>query len=210
MSDQQHRFALEMLELLPMGGWDTIIDIGAGPGYQAEWFAQQGKSVTAFDMVPPRVDVPYVTGDAHALPFDDESFDAAWTHHAFEHIRDPLGALLEVSRVLKPNGYLFFTVPQIEGVISSGHINSYDMPLVVYHLAMCGFDTNNGWFGKFRSHLRAVVRKIDTPAALDTSVASLHQRGRLPASCSDTIVRTGRFDPAALSTTWLDGSEHSY
>ena len=57
MTDQQHRFALELLEQLPMDGWDTVLDIGAGPGYQAQWFAQQGKSVTAFDMVPPRVDV---------------------------------------------------------------------------------------------------------------------------------------------------------
>ena len=210
MSDQQHRFALEMLELLPMDGWDTIIDIGAGPGYQAEWFAQQGKSVTAFDMVPPRVDVPYVTGDAHALPFDDESFDAAWTHHAFEHIRDPLGALLEVSRVLKPNGYLFFTVPDTDGVVSSGHINRYDMPLVVYQLAMCGFDTLTGCFGKFRSHLRAVVQKIDTPKRLCSDVQVLLASGRLPNSVGQDVMETGRFRKSSLVTKWLDGSTHRY
>src|SRR5690606_24555464 len=109
-----------------------------------------------------------------------------------------------VNRVLCMDGWLFFTVPQIDGVISSGHINSYDMPLVVYHLAMCGFDCAGGYFGKFRSHLRAAVRKRG-PADMQASVRTLWEQGRLPASVGDAVRRTGRFDRAALVTTWLDG-----
>lgn len=196
MTDQQHRFALEFLEQLPLDGFDSVLDIGAGPGFQTQWFIQQGKDAKAVDLCPPRVDVPWVNADAHTLPFNDASVDAVWTHHAFEHIRDPLGALLEASRVLKPGGYLFFTVPDTDGVVSNGHINRYDMPLVVYHLAMCGFDTLTGCFGKFRSHLRAVVRKIDTPDG--------------PCSVRDDVMRTGRFRKSSLVTKWLDGSTHNY
>lgn len=210
MSGQQHTFALELLESLPLDGWDSVLDIGAGPGFQTQWFVQQGKDAKAVDLCPPRVDVPWVNADAHALPFDDASVDAVWTHHAFEHIRDPLGGLMEISRVLKPGGYLFFTVPDTDGVVSNGHINRYDMPLVVYHLAMCGFDTLTGCFGKFRSHLRAVVQKIDTPATLYSDVQVLLAAGRLPSSVRDDVMRTGRFRKSSLVTKWLDGSTHNY
>lgn len=213
MSDQQHHFALAFLNLLPMADFNTILDLGSGPGYQAEWFKQQGKNVIAGDMVAPIADVPYQKLDAEALPFNGNHFDAVWTHHAFEHMFNPLKCLTEVSRVLKPNGWLFFTVPQIEGTISSGHIHSYDMALAIYHLAICGFDTANGFFGKYSSHLRCAVRKIDTPEypyELDTSVISLWNRGRLPKSCEQKILSSGRFDKASLTTTWLDGSIHTY
>lgn len=210
MTDQQHRFALEILDRLPLDGWNTVLDIGAGPGYQTQWFLDHGKEAWAVDLAAPILPVPFVRADAHALPQADSSVDAVWTHHAFEHMRDPLGALMEVSRVLRPGGWLFFTVPDTDGVISSGHINRYDMALVVYHLAMCGFDAANGHFGKYRSHLRAAVRKIDTPATLDTTVTSLWKRGRLPASVGNDVTKTGRFSNSSLSTTWLDGSKHHY
>lgn len=206
VSNQQHRFALEFLNQLPMEGWGTVLDIGAGPGYQTQWFQEHGKQATAFDLSPPIEDVPFVTGDAHELPFENESFDAVWTHHVFEHVRDPLGVLLETNRVLKPNGYLFFTVPDTDGVVSSGHINRYDMTLVVYHLAMCGFDVRAGYFGRFRSHLRAVVRKNATPEALMQNVDKL----QLPVSCDETVRQTGRFTKGSLVTTWLDGTTHRY
>lgn len=193
MSDQQHRFALEFLGQLPMDGWTSVLDIGAGPGYQTEWFLQQGKLTTAVDLTPPKVDVPYREADAHALPFTAQSVDAVWSHHMLEHVRDPLGVLLEMSRVLRPGGYLFLTVPDTDGVVSTGHINRYDMSLVVYHLAMCGFDTRVGTFRKARSHLRSVVQKIDTPTELDTNVRSLWDRGRLPDCVGPTVLSTGRF-----------------
>lgn len=212
VSDQQHRFALEFLERLPLDEFNSIIDIGAGPGYQTDWLLRQGKMAMAVDLCSPLCDVPYTKADAENLPFPDDSLDAAWTHHAFEHMFNPLRALCEVSRVLRPHGWLFLTVPQIDGTISSGHIVSYDMALVVYHLAICGFDTRQGYFKKERSHLRAAVRKIDTPVwpTLDTSVRSLQRRGRLPKSC-DAIARdTGRFNTQSvmLNSRWLPAPVH--
>lgn len=206
MTDQQHTFALAFLELLPLHDFNTILDLGAGPGYQSEWFQQQGKTVLAADFREPLTNVPYERVDAEQMRFEDNSFDAVWTHHAFEHMFNPLKCLTEVSRVIKPNGWLFFTVPQIDGTISSGHIHSYDMALAIYHLAICGFDTRKGYFGKFSSHLRCAVRKIDTPAwpELDTSVTSLFERGRLPDSCEQKVRASGRFDKASLRTVWLD------
>ena len=209
MTDQQHRFALEFLTQLPLADFNDVLDIGSGPGYQSEWFAQQGKHVTAFDLVAPSVDVPFLQGDAEDLPFASETFDAVWTHHTFEHLQNPLKCLAEAHRVLLPNGWLFFTVPQIDGVISNGHIVSYDMALVIYHLAMCGFDVRHGFFGKFRSHLRCAVRRVHH-RDMESNITRLRDQGRLPASCDRVISNTGRFTRQSLVTKWLDGTTHTY
>ena len=52
---------------------------------------------------------PFFCASATALPFHDNSFEAIWSIHVLEHVRDPEQALLEIRRVLKPNGLLFLS-----------------------------------------------------------------------------------------------------
>lgn len=47
---------------------------------------------------------PFVQCSATSLPFDDNSFDAAWTVDTLEHVLDPCMALDELVRVVRPNG----------------------------------------------------------------------------------------------------------
>jgi SAM-dependent methyltransferase len=49
-------------------------------------------------------------GDAHALPFDDGSFDAVTFGFCLHHIPDPERALAEARRVLRRGGRLAFSV----------------------------------------------------------------------------------------------------
>ena len=49
--------------------------------------------------------------DLTNLPFEDNSFDIFLTLDVFEHIFDPVQALREIHRVLRPGGYYFMTVP---------------------------------------------------------------------------------------------------
>jgi glycosyltransferase involved in cell wall biosynthesis/SAM-dependent methyltransferase len=48
-----------------------------------------------------------VVGDAHSLPFDDETFSAVIALNAFEHYREPERVAAELFRVLKPGGRIF-------------------------------------------------------------------------------------------------------
>ena len=46
----------------------------------------------------------FETASAYELPFPDESFDAALAHVVLMHLREPVRALAEVRRVLRPGG----------------------------------------------------------------------------------------------------------
>ena len=45
-------------------------------------------------------------GDLFALPYPGESFDVVHLHQVLQHLGDPVAALLEMRRVLRPGGLL--------------------------------------------------------------------------------------------------------
>ncbi|MEE8518350.1 MAG: methyltransferase domain-containing protein [Dehalococcoidia bacterium] len=48
--------------------------------------------------------VSFEVGSLYELPFDDNSFDVAYEHMVLMHVPEPLKAVEEVYRVLRPNG----------------------------------------------------------------------------------------------------------
>lgn len=55
-----------------------------------------------------RVDI---LADARFLPFQSDSLDYLCSSHLLEHLPNPVAAILEWHRVLKPGGYLYLVVP---------------------------------------------------------------------------------------------------
>lgn len=51
--------------------------------------------------------------EVDGLPFEEETFDTAAMVDVIEHIVDPIGALREICRVLKPTGRLIIHTPNI-------------------------------------------------------------------------------------------------
>ena len=93
-----------------------VLEVAPGPGYLAVEIARSGRQVSAVDisksfveMVRANarkagVDVDVRHGDAAAIPFPADSFDFVVSMAAFKNFADPLGALNEIHRVLKPGG----------------------------------------------------------------------------------------------------------
>jgi len=52
-----------------------------------------------------------IVSDITEIPVSDASFDIIMCTEVFEHIPDPVSAIKEFSRILKPNGYLIITAP---------------------------------------------------------------------------------------------------
>ena len=55
--------------------------------------------------------------DIHSLPFDAGSFDAAIVSRVLEHLPNPVAAMREVRRVLKPGGVVGACSPDYGGII---------------------------------------------------------------------------------------------
>jgi len=53
------------------------------------------------------------------LPYEDNCFDAVFYHHVIEHVDDPARSLRELSRVLKPSGWIFVGTPNRHRLVSS-------------------------------------------------------------------------------------------
>ncbi len=60
----------------------------------------------------------YPEHDIHDLKMEDESFDLVLHSDTLEHVEDPLRALQECHRVLKPNGACIYTIPIVVGRMS--------------------------------------------------------------------------------------------
>jgi SAM-dependent methyltransferase len=93
-----------------------LLDVGCGPGTITADLADLVAPgvVTAAEISPEALDlarsaigrsnVEYAIADAHALPFDDGTFDVVHAHQVLQHLADPVAALAEMRRVARPGG----------------------------------------------------------------------------------------------------------
>jgi ubiquinone/menaquinone biosynthesis C-methylase UbiE len=54
-----------------------------------------------------------IQGDAHYLPFEDQSFNTVFLLETIEHLWYPQVAVREIARVLKPRGLFVVTIPWV-------------------------------------------------------------------------------------------------
>ena len=100
---------------LPAGS--RILEVGPGPGYLAVEMARRGAyEVTGLDIShtfveiaarnarAAQVDADFQQGNAAAMPFPGNRFDLIVCRAAFKNFTQPLTALNEMHRVLKPGG----------------------------------------------------------------------------------------------------------
>ena len=89
-----------------------LVELGAGVGYTAQWFAGEGFAVTAIDLSAGNVakcrekGVAAEVGDITALRLPHASFDAAWAASCLMHVADVdlPAALHGIRDVLVPGG----------------------------------------------------------------------------------------------------------
>jgi len=96
-----------------------LIDVGSGPGSITLGLAEvvAPGEVVGVDIQSAQVErsrnlaaarrtanVSFRLGDIYALPFPDRSFDAAFANGVLMHLAEPVRALAELRRVLRPGG----------------------------------------------------------------------------------------------------------
>ena len=123
--DHFHGRGLEATEhmaaLLQVAETDRILDVGSGLGGPARYLAQRfGCRVDGIDLTAEFCDIArHLTallgledrvairqGDALAMPYDDASFDGAYSMNVSMNIADKRALYREIRRVLKPGAWL--------------------------------------------------------------------------------------------------------
>ncbi len=98
----------------------TVADVGSGTGFMAAGLAPLVSQVYVLDGSAAMLDrarsnladltnVEFRQTDGHTLPLPDASMDAVFANMYLHHCPDPIAALREMARVLKPGGRLVIT-----------------------------------------------------------------------------------------------------
>jgi ubiquinone/menaquinone biosynthesis C-methylase UbiE len=110
------------LAVLPTVNRLKGLDIGCGEGANTRALAQLGAHMTGVDIAPTFIryaqaeeeraplSIHYRVGDGMALPFESESFDFATAFMSLMDMPDQGKALWEAARVLRPGGFLQFSI----------------------------------------------------------------------------------------------------
>lgn len=93
----------------------TVLDVGGGKRF-GKWMTEYEPLFANCDYKTMDYDSATgadIVGDIHAIPLADDSVDAVICSSVLEHVRDPLKAMQEIRRILRPGGLIFFYVPSI-------------------------------------------------------------------------------------------------
>lgn len=113
---KRHKWmAKRMAEHIPSGG--TVLEIAPGPGYFSIELAKLGGyQVSGLDISKSFVEIArrnaaqaglqidFREGNASSMPFESNTFDFTFCQAAFKNFSDPVGAITEMHRVLRPGG----------------------------------------------------------------------------------------------------------
>ncbi len=97
-----------------------VLEVGIGTGRNLPYYPEQVTHITGLDNNPGmlrqlrtkrsrhELEITPVLGSARRMPFGDDSFDTIVSTHSLCSITDRKRALLEIRRVLKPDGRFVF------------------------------------------------------------------------------------------------------
>lgn len=113
---KRHKWmAKQMLEKIPANG--KVLEIAPGPGYFSIELAKLGSyQITGLDISKSFVEIArrnaaeaglkidFREGNASAMPFPENTFDFTFCQAAFKNFSEPVKAIAEMHRVLRPGG----------------------------------------------------------------------------------------------------------
>jgi ubiquinone/menaquinone biosynthesis C-methylase UbiE len=131
----------------------ALLDLGCGPGSVTLDLAGQVAFAVGVDAAPAAVhrarhdasmrgvgNCEFIVADVYRLPFADSTFDVVFAHQLLQHLRDPVAALREAGRVLKPAGIVAVRDSDYGTMVHDPHQPLLDRWLALY----CELARRNG------------------------------------------------------------------
>jgi len=168
--ENRDKWLSQKLATIPCG--QRILDAGAGQlknkkhcchlNYVSQDFCQyegdgNGKGLHTGIWDTSKIDI---SCDITNIPEPDGSFDAILCSEVLEHIPDPVKAIAEFSRLLKPDGVLILTAPFVSNVHFAPYhfCSGFSQYWYEHHLVAMGFSIeelvpNGDWFDLFHQEV---------------------------------------------------------
>lgn len=180
----------------------SLLDVGCGVGTITIGLASRlpNGSVVGIDLPSTLIaglerdhggaNLHFAEGDVYALDFDDDSFDVVYAHQVLQHLGDPVAALREMRRVVKPGGLVAVRDSDYGGFVWSPADPVLDRWMRTYHLVTQrnGADADAG---------RSLHRWVRESGFDDVAVSS------------STWTFQSAADRSWWGSTWADRARHS-
>lgn len=216
-----------------MDSLSVVADMGCGKGADAAAWAdkidEDGKprklfvfavdKVLQIDNHNRRQNVRAVKEDFSNTTIAKNRVDVLWCYNSFQYATDPVKTLRHWYDIMSENGLLYIAIPQSnyiddlsrwQMINPTGCFWPHNMVSLIYLLAACGFDCNEGHF-KQRRHEQMIhlcaYKSPHKPIPLDeASLYKLDELSLLPPTISKCIQKYGSIRHEFLQLEWIDGT----
>lgn len=188
-----------MLAAIHCDGSERVLDVGTGTGHTALAFAPHVAEVVGVDFTAAMLEqavrlaaergvgnVRFDEGDAMQLPYEDDSFDVVTCRVCAHHFADPVAAVRETARVLKPGGRFLLVdsvAPEdpaedtffnaIELLRDRCHVRNYRVSEWLHMLRAAGFEAEHLDTFAVPLEFEEWVERIGTPEAERAALRAL-------------------------------------
>lgn len=131
-----------------------VLDAGSGRGAWKEAISEGGATREAVDIDPKKGEEVTWVADLTDMPIvPSDRYDACVCHQVLEHVPDPVAALAEIYRVMKPGAAFVISVPHLS--------RQHELPYDYFRYTPCGLT-------KLLSDVGFAVEKIDHYGGITT------------------------------------------
>lgn len=129
-----------------------VLDLGAGQGTLTDVLCSHASSVTCVEISEYNRRILESKGyatvtadlDVYPLAFEDASFDTIVLSDVIEHLLSPYLMFVELRRIIKPNGLVFISTPDVRKnpKVTIPHTYYFTMESLSLMAKRCGFDVD--------------------------------------------------------------------
>jgi ubiquinone/menaquinone biosynthesis C-methylase UbiE len=188
-----------MVGVAKPNGRERLLDAGCGTGHTALAFAPHVREVVALDLAESMLgqaralaeqrgvqNIEFRQGDVESLPFEDASFDLITSRYSAHHWPNPLAALREFRRILRPNGNLLIGdivswddptldthFQAVELLRDGSHVRDHSLTQWLAMLHQADFDTETPHTWEVYIDFASWIQRMNTPQQHEAMIRTL-------------------------------------